>query len=58
MSSFSLYAINFIMKFESLKTYLKKYPADENVIYAHYLEAIIFFEQIDDEKRFKTIIGG
>ena len=52
MSSFSLYAINFYNEaIESLKRYLKKYPADENVIYAHYLEAIIFFEQIDDEKK-------
>ena len=26
--------------------YLKKYPGDKNVIYAHYLRAIIFYEQI------------
>ena len=52
MSSFSLYAINFYEEaLESLSRYLKKYPADKNVIYAHYLEAIIFFEQIDDEKK-------
>ena len=52
MSSFSLYAINFYDDaLESLKRYLKNYPADKNVLYAHYLEAIIFFEQIDDEKK-------
>ena len=52
MSSFSLYAINFYDDaLESLKRYLKNYPADSNVLYAHYLEAIIFFEQIDDEKK-------
>ena len=52
MSSFSLYAINFYEEaLESLSRYLKKYPGDKNVIYAHYLEAIIFFEQIDDEKK-------
>ena len=52
MSSFSLYAINFyIQSLESLERYLKNYPADQNVIYAHYLEAIIYFEQIDDEKK-------
>ena len=52
MSSFSLYAINFYSEaLESLKRYLKNYPADENIIYAHYLEAIIYFEQIDDEKK-------
>jgi outer membrane protein assembly factor BamD len=52
MSSFSLYAINFyIQALESLQRYLKNYPADQNVIYAHYLEAIIFFEQMDDERK-------
>ncbi len=52
MSSFSLYAINFYIEAqESLRRFLKNYPADKNVIYAHYLEAIIFFEQIDDEKK-------
>tara|TARA_B100001057_G_scaffold500503_1_gene615949 strand:+ start:1727 stop:2566 length:840 start_codon:yes stop_codon:yes gene_type:complete len=52
MSSFSLYAINFYSQaIESLNRFLKNYPADKNVIYAHYLEAIIFFEQIDDEKK-------
>ena len=30
---------------------MKKYPADRNVIYAHYLIAIIYFEQISDEKK-------
>jgi len=52
MSSFSLYAINFYNEaLQSLNRFLKNYPANENVIYAHYLEAIIFFEQIDDEKK-------
>ena len=52
MSSFSLYAINFYNEaLESLNRFLKNYPADKNVIYAHYLEAIIYFEQIDDEKK-------
>tara|TARA_X000000950_G_scaffold67111_1_gene82886 strand:+ start:2000 stop:2833 length:834 start_codon:yes stop_codon:yes gene_type:complete len=52
MSSFSLYAINFYGEaLESLNRFLKNYPADKNVIYAHYLEAIIYFEQIDDEKK-------
>ena len=52
MSSFSLYAINFYIEaLESLDRFIKNYPADSNVIYAHYLEAIIFFEQMDDEKK-------
>ena len=36
---------------ESVKIYLKTYPLDKNVIYAHYLIAIIHFEQITDEKK-------
>ena len=35
----------------SPERYLKKYPADKNVIYAHYLIALIHFEQITDEKK-------
>ena len=52
MSSFSLYGINFYDQAEeSLKRFLKTYPGDKNVIYAHYLLAIIFYEQIEDEKK-------
>ena len=52
MSSFSLYGINFYTEaLENLERYLKKYPADQNVIYAHYLISIIYFEQISDEKK-------
>ena len=52
MSSFSLYGINFYDDaIENLKRYLKNYPSDKNVIYAHYLLAIIYFEQISDEKK-------
>ena len=52
MSSFSLYAINFYDEaIENLERYLKTYPSDKNNIYAHYLIAIIYFEQISDEKK-------
>ena len=52
MSSFSLYGINFYDEsLENLNRYLKTYPSDKNVIYAHYLIAIIYFEQISDEKK-------
>ena len=52
MSSFSLYSINFYDEaVENLNRFLKLYPADKNVIYAHYLIAIIYFEQISDEKK-------
>ena len=52
MSSFSLYSINFYIDAEeNLKRYLKTYPGDKNVIYARYLLALIYYEQIDDEKK-------
>ena len=51
MSSFSLYSINFYDEaLESLNRFFTNYPADKNVMYAHYLSAIIHFEQIEDEK--------
>ena len=59
MSSFSLYGINFYNEaLDSLDRYLKTYPADKNVIYAEYLKAVIHFEQIDDEKRYKATFGS
>ena len=52
MSSYSLYGINFYNQaLENLERYLKKYPADKNVMYAHYLIAIIHYEQMSDEKK-------
>jgi len=52
MASYSLYGMNFYEEaLDSLKIYLKTYPLDKNVIYAHYLIAIIHFEQITDEKK-------
>ena len=51
MNSFSLYAINFYDEAEeNLNRYLKVYPADKYKIYAHYLLAIIPYEQIGEEK--------
>lgn len=52
MASFSLYAINFYNDAEEgLNRFLKTYPSDKNVIYAHYLIAIIHFEKMVDEKK-------
>jgi len=52
MSSYSLYGINFYTEaLINLERYLKKYPADKNIMYAHYLIAIIYYEQISDEKK-------
>ena len=52
MSCFSLYGINFYEQaIDNLERFIKTYPSDKNIIYAHYLEAIIYFEQISDEKK-------
>ncbi len=52
MSSYSLYGINFYTEaLANLERFLRKYPADQNVMYAHYLIAIIYYEQIEDEKK-------
>ena len=52
MASYALYGINFYTEaLENLERYLKKYPADTNVKYAHYLIALIYYEQISDEKK-------
>ena len=52
MSSFCLYAINFYDQAEeSLNRFIRTYPSDKNIIYANYLIAIIYFEQMSDEKK-------
>ena len=57
MSSYSLYGINFYKEAEeNLKRFINVYRASNNLIYANYLLAIIYYEQIQDEKRFKTAI--
>ena len=52
MSSYSLYGLNFYSEaLINIERYLRKYPTDTNVMYAHYLIAIIHYEQITDEKK-------
>ncbi len=52
MSSYAFYGINFYADaLENLDRFLRKYPADQNTIYAHYLTALIYYEQISDEKK-------
>ena len=49
---FSLYSINFYEEsLENLDRFIKTYPANKNIIYAEYLKAVIYFEQISDEKK-------
>tara|TARA_Y100000768_G_scaffold365173_1_gene326206 strand:- start:4982 stop:5809 length:828 start_codon:yes stop_codon:yes gene_type:complete len=52
MASYALYGINFYSEAEeNLKRYFKTYPLDKHNIYANYLLAIIYYEQISDEKK-------
>ena len=52
MSSYCLYGINlYSQALESINSFIKKYPADKNIIYAHYLETLIYFEQIEDDQK-------
>ena len=46
-----MYGINFYEEsLENIERFIKTYPANKNVIYVEYLKAIIYFEQIGDEK--------
>ena len=57
MSSYSLYGISlYDQALENIERYLRKYPADKNVMYAHYLNAIISMNKYLMKKRFKTVI--
>ena len=52
MASYSDYARNsYSSSILGLERYIKNYPADKNITYAHYLIAICHFEQILDEKK-------
>ena len=52
MASYSDYARNsYSSSILGLERYIKNYPADKNITYAHYLIAICYFEQILDEKK-------
>lgn len=52
MSCFSLYGINFYDEaLDCIERFTKTYPSDKKLIYAEYLKAVIFFEQMSDEKK-------
>jgi len=52
MASYSYYLQNFYEEaLLNLNRYLKTYPLDENLVYAHYLIAMCYYETIEDEKR-------
>jgi outer membrane protein assembly factor BamD len=52
MASYSYYMQDFYAEaLSNLERYLKTYPNDTNLSYAHYLIAICYYETIEDEKR-------
>ena len=58
MASYSLYAINFYDEaLENIERYLKVYKSDKNIIYAQYLKALIFYDQINDERDIEPTVN-
>ena len=52
MASYSYYLQNYYSEaLSNLERYLKTYPKDEDIAYAHYLIGICYYELIEDEKR-------
>ena len=52
MASYSYYLQNYYAEaLSNLNRYLKTYPKDKDVSYAHYLIGICYYEMIEDEKR-------
>ena len=52
MASYSYYMQNYYSEaLTNLNRYLKTYPQDKNIAYAHYLVGICYYEMIEDEKR-------
>ena len=52
MAAYSDYTRNaYTNSIFNLERYIKNYPADANVVYAHYLISICYYEQILDEKK-------
>ena len=52
MAAYSYYMQNFYAEaLSNLERYLKTYPNDRDIAYAHYLIAMCYYETIEDEKR-------
>ena len=52
MSAYALYSQNYYDDaIFNLKRHIKNYPKDVDLVYAHYLIAICYFEQLYDEKK-------
>ena len=52
MASYSYYLQNYYAEaLSNLERFLNTYPTDKNLVYAHYLIAMCYYETIEDEKR-------
>ncbi len=52
MASYSYYLQNYYSEaLSNLNRYIKTYPKDKDISYAHYLIGICYYEMIEDEKR-------
>ncbi len=52
MSAYALYSQNYYDDaIFNLKRHIKNYPKDKDLVYAHYLIAICYFEQLYDERK-------
>ena len=52
MASYSYYLQNYYTEaLSNLERYLKTYPTDKNLAYAHYLIAMCYYETIENEKK-------
>ena len=52
MAAYSFYMQNYYAEaLSNLERYLRTYPNDEDLAYAHYLIAMCYYETIEDEKR-------
>ena len=52
MASYSYYLQNYYVEaIQNLERYIKTYPNDKSLPYAHYLKAMCYYESIEDEKR-------
>jgi len=52
MSAYALYSQNYYDDaIFNLERHIKHYPKDKNLVYAHYLIAICYFEQLYDERK-------
>ena len=52
MSAYALYSQNYYDDaIFNLERHIKNYPKDKNLVYAHYLIAICYFEQLYDERK-------